>query len=970
MKKDIFIFLIIMTFTTITNAQELETRFVPADYYNPGMDGYLAEKININLEKRLLTLNLETILEPFKNRPGKQEWVGEHVGKFLHAAALTYKFTKNKELKNRMAYAVSALLACQENDGYLGTYLEENRWTSWDVWSHKYNMIGLLAYYEVEKEDASLSACKKMADLLISVFGTEPGKKDIIVSGTHVGMAPTSVLEPMVKLYAITNNQKYLKFCEYLVNSWEQEHGPKIISSLLEHGDVYKTANNKAYEMLSCLVGLADLYKVTGNKNYLNTCKNAWNDIAGNKNYIIGTSSFGEHFTPSGELPEGGEYWNTKYVGPGEGCVTITWMQFCQRMLEIAGEHEVVDELETSIYNALLAAQNPKTGKVCYFLPLANGRKRYGEITHGLLPDICCCSSSIPRGVAMIPELCAGVLDNNPTVLLYSSGKYKFKVNNSEFELEVKTDFPKNGKVVLEVISRNAVKTTIQLSVPKWANNFIAEVEKNMYKGEPGTFLKIERTWKKGDSILLEMKMPLEIIPDKNKLSLKFALKRGPQVLAQDKNITDAFGIPVFGWSGDDEYEVEANVNGENKKLHLVPFAESGQTMANYNLLFDNISLVSERKAKSLELYRKQLSILRSEFPTEELPDIHFFQFGMGNRRKIIYKNGKLFDPFSGEVMCKWQLKEETIIPNEYKVSIETITDNPVLIYENERGVFIREGGNIIQIEGTSTPIHLPDFERYRFSEILKVLNHEILINVVDSKPVPNLIIYDKPWRRDAALMAMCLKETGNLKLIKEWVMSIEEPYDYNNAGEAEADNLGQTLYLISLFSDKSHPVVQKVLNELPKYEVHQNGIIYIKGRSDFHETPVYQTKWLKYGLKALGLEDKYTIPQMQDNYATLFWWDYKDAHFPGTVDAYSEYNTKSKKYYPYIGWAADHFHGAKNSPLSNRDYPLSWEQGASEANYDALKVFDKEYAKLELGAPHTWHAGEMFMYLLDDKLK
>lgn len=957
-----------MTFTTTSNAQLADKQFIPADYSNPEMKGYLADKININLEKRLLKLNLESILKPFKNRPGKQEWVGEHAGKFLHAAALTYKSTKNETLKKRMDYVASNLMACQENDGYLGTYLEEDRWTSWDVWSHKYNMIGLLAYYEIEKHEPSLLACKKMADLLISVFGTDLGKKDIIVSGTHVGMAPTSILEPMVKLYSITQNQDYFDFCEYLVDSWEQEHGPKIISSLTEHGDVYKTANNKAYEMLSCLVGLADLYKITGNENYLTTCQNAWSDIAKNKNYIIGTSSFGEHFTPSGELPARGKYWSTKYVGPGEGCVTVTWMQFCQRMIEITGKHKIIDELETSIYNALLAAQNPQNGEICYFLPLEGGRKRYGEINHGLLPDICCCSSSIPRGIAMIPELCAGTLGSTPTILLYNQGKYKFSVNSSVLELELNTDFPKSGIILIKVISRNPIKTAIQLSVPKWSNDFVVQFGNQKYTGEAGTFLKIENTWEKGDSILLEMSMPMDIISDKNTLNPKFAIKRGPQILAQDKNITDASGIPAFGWIGDDEYVLEANVNGVNKKLHLVPFAEAGQTMGCYNLLFDDITLISERKAKSLELYRKQLSMLRTEFSVQELPDIDFFQFGMGNRKKLVYKKGKLFDPFSGEVLYEWQLKEETIIPNEYKVSIEPITDKPVLIYENEQGVFIREGGNTEMIEGTSSAILLPDFEGHRFSEILKVLNHEILINVVNSKPVPNLIIYDNPWRRDAALMAMCLKETGNLPLIRDWVMGIHEPYDYNNAGESEADNLGQTLYLISLFSDNSHPVVQKVLDELPKYEVQENGITYIKGRSDFHETPVYQTKWLKYGLNALGLEDKYTIPQIQDDYATLFWWDYKDTYLNGTIDAYGEYNGKGKTFYPYIGWAASHFHGEKNGLVSNRCYPLSWEQEASQANYDALKVIDEEYTKRKLGAPHTWHAAEMFLYLLDDK--
>ncbi len=34
--------------------------------------------MDINIEKRLLTLDLATILEPYIHRPGKQTWIGEH----------------------------------------------------------------------------------------------------------------------------------------------------------------------------------------------------------------------------------------------------------------------------------------------------------------------------------------------------------------------------------------------------------------------------------------------------------------------------------------------------------------------------------------------------------------------------------------------------------------------------------------------------------------------------------------------------------------------------------------------------------------------------------------------------------------------------------------------------------------------------------------------------------------------------
>lgn len=86
--------------------------------------------------------------------------------------------------------------------------------------------------------------------------------------------------------------------------------------------------------------------------------------------------------------------------------------------------------------------------------------------------------------------------------------------------------------------------------------------------------------------------------------------------------------------------------------------------------------------------------------------------------------------------------------------------------------------------------------------------------------------------------------------MIHDWILALREVYDRNNAGEEEADNLGQALYFISLVSDKSHPLAGKVLAELPRWEAAEGGAKHIKGRSDFAAHPVYQTKWLKFGLR------------------------------------------------------------------------------------------------------------------------
>jgi hypothetical protein len=52
---------------------------------------------------------------------------------------------------------------------------------------------------------------------------------------------------------------------------------------------------------------------------------------------------------------------------------------------------------------------------------------------------------------------------------------------------------------------------------------------------------------------------------------------------------------------------------------------------------------------------------------------------------------------------------------------------------------------------------------------------------------------------------------------------------------------------------------------------------------------------------------------------------------------------------------------------VSDRDYPLTWEAQASEAKYDGMRRVAGEYVKARTCAPHTWHAAEAFLYLLEE---
>jgi len=359
---------------------------------------------------------------------------------------------------------------------------------------------------------------------------------------------------------------------------------------------------------------------------------------------------------------------------------------------------------------------------------------------------------------------------------------------------------------------------------------------------------------------------------------------------------------------------------------------------------------------KELTTYRSELNAIRSAHGgVRKLPAVPFFLFGMGDRQKLAYRDGVLRDARTGREVHRWAVKRELIVPSAYTVALETRDGGQVFLAEDEQAVWLEEGGKGKRTPLTRGRIALPTFAGHRFASVLRVLHQEVLVNVIGGKPVPNFMVYGKPWYRDGAMMAMVLERTNNLGLIKDWVLGLREPYDRNNAGETEADNLGEALYLISLFSNREHPLVPVVLRELKRFEKGRH----IEGRSDFALHPVYQTLWAKYGLKSLGFDNPYEVPQVADSYGSLFWMDP-----PG--DGPPKNSVIESDDYPYLTWAGSHTNGLKKGKLSDQDYPLTWEANASQADYRGMSIIDPVYVNSRLCVPHTWHAAEAFLSLSD----
>ena len=576
-------------------ANKIKDAYTSIRFQDQQQKGYLGKRMNQNLAERLLKLDEAGTLDGYLTRPGHHPWAGEHIGKYLETASNVWKNTGDGRLKVQMDRLMYQLVNSQLPDGYLGTYVPDDYWTSWDVWSHKYNLYGLLGYYTATGYKPALDACIKMGDLLCRTFGTKPGQQDIILAGTHVGMAATSVLDPMIELYKYTGDKKYLDFCYYILEAWEQKHGPKIISALLITGKVTAVGNGKSYEMLSNFVGLVNLYRVTGDEKLLKPVLIAWKDIAANKLYITGTTSSHEYFQGDGDLPA------AQKDQMGEGCVTTTWVQFNHQLLMATGELKYFDEIEKSVYNHLLAAENPQTGCVSYYTPLMEAKPFTCYIT--------CCQSSVPRGIAMVPNFSFGNLMDVPTLLMYEPAMYKETIFGSkderiELNVQVSGNFPENGNAVIVVNTSKAAIFPLALRVPEWCSSFTATIGGKVYKDIKDQRLLIERSWKSGDQIIVSFNMPVMVLDGGRSYPGQIAFKRGPQVLALDSMLngnvlksylpdavrkvvvdqpagTNKAGALPKNWIGQQAFTIGVAEKANTAKKQdwlLVPFADASQT--------------------------------------------------------------------------------------------------------------------------------------------------------------------------------------------------------------------------------------------------------------------------------------------------------------------------------------------------------------------------------------------------------
>ena len=474
----------------------------------------------------------------------KGEWRCEYWGKMMRGAAFVYSVTKEPELGAVLRETVEDLLSAQDECGRFSTYRIGMEFQNWDIWGRKYILLGLICYSAV-CDDAALkerilSAMKRHADYIVEHIGLDREGKlpiwhtSVLPSGhpIHGALNSLSVLEPMVLLYRMTKEERYLQFATYLVEEGSKRCGNIFELAFENRLAPYQYPYTKAYEMMSCFEGLLEYAKQTNIDRWKTAVINYAYKMAETDVTILGSAGSTHEFLDHAalhqtELPDNGQ----------ETCVTVTWMKFCSRMLLFTGDPLFADCFEQSLYNAYLGTlntehiKNPEKIQLGFripglepiptdlpfdsYTPLLGGERGVGIggslfFADGSYYGCCACIASVGIGIA--PHLAVLRAQDGFAIQSYNNGRYtSLTEKGNAVRFDFSGNYPAEMNTQIRISLQKNEAMNIFLRIPSWSLQTHIAVNGEAYEVTAG-YTVIRREWKNGDVITVKPDRRVEVI--------------------------------------------------------------------------------------------------------------------------------------------------------------------------------------------------------------------------------------------------------------------------------------------------------------------------------------------------------------------------------------------------------------------------------------------------------------------------
>lgn len=441
-------------------------------------------------------------------------------GHYLSAVALMYASTGDDGLKKNGDTVVAELANCQKglNDGgYLSAFPVEffdrlrNRERVWAPFYtiHKI-MAGLLDMYLYTGNEQALEVLEKMAGWTASYTGSFSYDHMQRILGTEYG----GMSETLSNLYVVTGKPYYLHVAQRFDKKW-------FFDPLASHRDELKGLHVNTH--IPQVIAAARYYELTGDRYYRDIAEYFWDEVVSERSYCTGGTSNHESWnTDPGKLA------NELSTNTTEDCCAYNMMKLTRHLFGWNPEARYMDYYERLLFNHRLGTINPDDGTMMYYLPLASG---YWKVFGKPYDSLWCCTGTGSEEYAKLTDTIYFHDDDSLYVNLYVDSSLEWAEKGLQVKQE--THFPEQQGTTLTITAKSPQQVAINLRVPYWAEAGNVKVNGATLKvfSSPSSYLTLERIWKTGDKIEinLPMKLHIDAMPDDPSVQ---AMMYGPIVLA------------------------------------------------------------------------------------------------------------------------------------------------------------------------------------------------------------------------------------------------------------------------------------------------------------------------------------------------------------------------------------------------------------------------------------------------------
>ena len=459
---------------------------------------------------------------------GDQSGWGAEISGNYWTGLIQLAFTlQDEELIAKVTNWVNSMMTHQKEDGYLGTYYEEDAriYEDYNAWGTSCAMRGLLAFYEATGRQDVLDAVHKC---MLWFCDKWSGDKKTTYGGPYI-------IVPMILCYHFTQDIRLVEFAEdYSDFLCEHDLFRTSYKSFLNEKFEFNSHHAAGYGNQFFLPAM--LYSATGKKEYLEASVKALEKV----------HKYAMH-------PTGGVSSATEYLAPvssnaeSEYCAFTFFNTGYSYMGMITGEPQYGDYMERVFYNAAQGARKKDERAIAYFTsPNQVYATDYSSNTIDLTqvyapcyPVSCCPVNSVVIGPEFVRNMMLG--DDKGNVYINVYGPCTLETDG--FKIEEKTLYPFRDTVNFTIHGEK--ECSVFLKIPSWCKKYVITLNNQAYPADAQNgYAQIHRLWTDGDSLTIRFEMETEVMRVDDRYAGKkhpIAIKRG--VLMYSLHIPEIWAV-------------------------------------------------------------------------------------------------------------------------------------------------------------------------------------------------------------------------------------------------------------------------------------------------------------------------------------------------------------------------------------------------------------------------------------------